>query len=135
MKTSYFGKSANIPGAVSIARYAPKFYTGQQYQKLAPPSDIIKITDMSKYSTLYRLRVLAKLDAEVVYNELVDLAYPYEPVLLCYEKNIGDCHRGIVAQWFSLCLGIDVPEIGVRSSSYGATISSTRGKTKQVMLF
>ncbi|MBO5103241.1 MAG: hypothetical protein J6C13_04045 [Clostridia bacterium] len=116
MKTGYFGKVRSYPKDkgyrfVSIARFN-KFWTGDEFEFLAPPAEIIKIEDGDLYTKLYYEKVLNKLNTQEVYNMLGDNA-----VLLCYEKwsDIKEgktfCHRRIVAKWFEDNLGIKVEEL------------------------
>lgn len=116
MFTGYFGKVKSYPQNkgykfVSIARFN-KFWQGEEYKKLAPPAEIIKIEDEELYTKLYYEKVLNKLSPRQVYEELGDNA-----VLLCYEKwtdiENGNtfCHRRIVAKWLENNLGIRVEEL------------------------
>lgn len=116
MWTGYFGKMKSYPKDkgykfISIARFN-RFWKGEEYKKLAPPTEIIKIEDKKLYTKLYYERVLNKLDPKVVYEELGENA-----VLLCYENyddcisNKRYCHRHIVAEWLENSLGIDVKEL------------------------
>jgi len=47
--TSYFNKSAREPGAVSIARFPPKWYNGACYLPLAPPVTLLKLGNREEY--------------------------------------------------------------------------------------
>ena len=116
MFTGYFGNLKNYPQNkgykfISIARFN-KFWCGEEYIKLAPPAEIIKIEDENLYTKIYYEKVLNKLNPKEVYAELGDNA-----VLLCYEKwdDIKDgktfCHRRIVAKWLEENLGIKVEEL------------------------
>lgn len=116
MKTGYFAKMKSYPKDkgykfVSIARFN-KFWQGEEYKKLAPPVEIIKIEDEELYTKLYYEKVLNKLSPKQVYDELGDNA-----VLLCYEswKAIGSgnatCHRRIVAKWLEDNLEIKIDEL------------------------
>ncbi len=116
MKTGYFGKMKSYPKDkgfkfVSIARFN-KFWTGDEYKKLAPPANIIKLENKELYIKLYYDQVLNKLNPQEVYNELGDNA-----VLLCYEKysdienGTAVCHRRLVAKWLEDNLGITVDEL------------------------
>ena len=116
MKTGYFGKIKSYPKDkgykfVSIARFN-KFWQGEEYKKLAPPAEIIKIEGEELYTKLYYEKVLNKLSPRQVYEELGDNA-----VLLCYESwkaiesGNATCHRRIVAKWFEDNLGIKIDEL------------------------
>ena len=45
LKTSYFAQSAKEPGAVFIARFPPKWYTGSRYLPLAPKPEMLHMQD------------------------------------------------------------------------------------------
>lgn len=116
MFTGYFGKMKSYPKDkgykfISIARFN-KFWNGEEFKKLAPPAEIIKIEDEKIYTKLYYEQVLNKLNPKQVYDELGDNA-----VLLCYEKweNIKEgktfCHRRIVAKWLEETIGVKVEEL------------------------
>lgn len=107
MNTGTFWNSGNKPEAVNIARYPPKWYTGKSYSKLAPPAWIIKHPD---WKEMYRKLALDKLDPDTIYREIVELAGE-NAILLCYEKDPAECHRGLVAEWFRETLGIHLPDI------------------------
>lgn len=90
-------------------------YKGRCYPKLAPKysfwkiwhENIGKISEEENnryYVQEYWNQVLSKLNPEQVYREL-----EYS-VLLCYEENTEFCHRHIIAFWFEILLGINVPE-------------------------
>lgn len=90
-------------------------YQGRCYPKLAPKlsfwktwhDNIGKISEEENnryYVQEYWTQVLSGLDPEQVYRELDN------SVLLCYEANTEFCHRHIVAAWFEILLGINVPE-------------------------
>lgn len=122
MYTGYFGKVKSYPkdkgyNFISIARFN-KFWKGQEFKKLAPPAEIIKIEDEELYTKLYYEKVLNKLNPQEVFNELGDNA-----VLLCYESwesiksGTANCHRRIVAQWLEDNLGVKVEELGNESKN------------------
>jgi uncharacterized protein YeaO (DUF488 family) len=115
LKTSYFARSAREPGAVSIARFPPKWFTGSRYLRLAPEPEMLKIGNWEEYRRRYREEVLACLDPDEVLRDLnVDRA-GHDIILLCFEKDRMHCHRGLVAEWFHETKGIRVPELGEES--------------------
>ena len=96
-----YGKSANYQGK-SYPELAPKLSFWQVWH-----DNIGKISEEKNnryYIQEYWNQVLSKLDPEQVYRELDN------SVLLCYEANTEFCHRHIVAAWFEILLGINVPE-------------------------
>ncbi|OPX64566.1 MULTISPECIES: DUF488 domain-containing protein [unclassified Methanoregula] len=109
--TSSFTKSAKHPGAVSIARFPPDWYTGRCYFPLAPKPAMLQIGDWAGYRRRYREEILAPLDPDAVLRELGVEGADHDVVLLCFEKNRSHCHRGLVAEWLEKKTGIRVPEL------------------------
>jgi len=112
LSTSYFAKSARTPGAVSIARFPPKWYAGPRYVQLAPLPEMLRIGNWEEYRMRYREEILAPLDPDEVLAELAVLAGGPDIILLCFEKDRSHCHRGLVAEWFREKRGLPVPELG-----------------------
>lgn len=109
IQTSYFAKYKG-DNSISIALYKPKWFKGESYLKLAPPSFLLnryKSGEISEeqYIEIYKGYVLSKLNPQEVYNDLDG------KVLLCYERSSDFCHRHIVAEWLSKELNIIVEEI------------------------
>lgn len=129
MRTSNFKLSAYDPGAISIARKAPWYYTGRKYPVLFPPEDLLKdyrdqLISRRDYEDRYFCEVLGPLDAEQVLKDLHDLAVPHEPILLCWEyPQDADffCHRRIVASWLEKKLSVKIPEVGVANAAFLGT--------------
>jgi hypothetical protein len=138
VKTSSF-RTYTGPGRISIARFAPRGNPAgyRIYAKLAPGPWFNSVS-IDEYCRLYG-EILARLDQRRVYDELVALMAPAEPVLLCYEvppfsapqpipqaglTMIGRsnwCHRRLVAEWFQEALGIEVAELELSHGSLAAT--------------
>lgn len=117
LKTSYFAKSAKHPGAVSIARFPPKWYTGARYLPLAPEPEMLNIQDWDEYRRRYREGILSVLDPDEVFRDLEKLGTGHEIILLCFEKDRTFYHRGLVAEWFHETRGITVPELGTDATT------------------
>lgn len=98
--TGYFAKMAAYRNAgltpVSIARYAPKWYTGHQYKQLAPLPEMLRMSE-PEYVPLYNTSVLRYHNPARLAEELHTLGD--NVVLLCYEKPEDFCHRHLVAKW------------------------------------
>lgn len=115
MNTSYFSNLKNLKNPLSISIYPPKWYLGPQFKLLAPTQTIIraykdlKISD-EEYVNEFKKHVLEPLDAFKVHSDLVT-KFGSDVTLLCYEKPGDFCHRRLVAEWFELKLGIEVPEL------------------------
>ena len=103
--TSYFAKEAKLPPhivPVSICRYRPRWFTGLQYQKLAPSQELLynyKSTGNTEYYTTVFNNYLQSLNFKAVQQDLAELSRGYDLALLCYERPIDFCHRHLVAQW------------------------------------
>ncbi|MGD0079812.1 MAG: DUF488 domain-containing protein [Methanoregula sp.] len=116
LKTSYFARSAREPGAVSIARFPPRWYTGRRYFRLAPKPEMLKLGDWEEYQRRYREEILSGLDPEEILRDLDIAGAGHDVILLCFEKERMHCHRGLVAEWFSETIGLEVPELGSPST-------------------
>lgn len=130
--TSYFSNMRHIPSGIipiSIARFNPRWYTGLEYKKLAPPIRMVNWYKGSSYCVEskaaqeiyefeYTREVLNKLDVVTVVSEIGFVAGFNDKnwcmeknsivVLLCYEKS-SFCHRHIVAKWLGE-YGINIEE-------------------------
>ncbi|MGD0079852.1 MAG: DUF488 domain-containing protein [Methanoregula sp.] len=116
LKTSYFARSAQEPGAVSIARFPPRGYTGTRYFRLAPTPGMLKLGDWEEYKRRYREEILSNLDPEEILRDLDVAGAGHDIIFLCFEKERTHCHRGLVAEWFSETIGLEVPELGSPST-------------------
>jgi hypothetical protein len=112
MKTSYFGNktASSDPGAVSIARWSPKWWGDKRrYLSLAPSPSLLGRSKAGlpwqSYIEEYKREVLGKLDPEKVYEDLKD------SIILCWEKPEENCHRHLVAEWIEKALGVKVIEL------------------------
>ncbi len=112
IRTGYFAKHGRHPGAVSIARFPPRWFTGPRCFALAPPPELLRLHDWDTYRARYRQEVLDRLDPGSVLRELESLAGSPDVILLCFEKSRVFCHRRLVAEWFGETKGIPVPETG-----------------------
>jgi hypothetical protein len=105
------------PGRVSIARYAPRGTPAafRVYKPLAP-GPWFNTVSKPEYEKLY-FGQLALLDVGRVVEDLVRLAGPAEPVLLCWERKADCasgktwCHRHMVSKWLREQLGTEVEEL------------------------
>lgn len=110
METSYFFAPGikNDPNAVSIARYAPRWWgVGRRYIALAPSVDLLRLSKAglpwSVFVGEYN-RQLSTLDSGKVWEDLKD------KTICCYERPGEDCHRRLVAAWLEKALGVSISE-------------------------
>lgn len=114
MFTGYYAKMKKYTDAglipVSIAGWAPDWYKGLQYKKLAPKWIFFNEWktgshkgDNDYYIREFNAQVLDKLDAFAVVSELEKMTGVDDSkiVLLCYEKPKDFCHRHLVANWLT----------------------------------
>jgi hypothetical protein len=124
---------AALSGArISISRYAPRNAAAgyRVYSKLAPGPWFNKV-GAAEFCRLYGAQ-LAALDPQRTFDELVALAAPHEPVLMCWEVPpfhipTNWCHRHLVADWFKATIGVEVPELEIPAS---AAIKLGRGMVR-----
>ena len=109
-KTKQYLKAGLVP--VSIATINPKWWTGLSYSKLSPGKDILykwKYSsfkdDTQKFTSLFKQKVLKRLDMDTVVYELEKLTKVSSSkiILLCYETSHDFCHRHLVAKWLGNC--------------------------------
>lgn len=119
--TSYFAKLKKIsmPNALflGITVYPPAWWSGENYSKLAPPSELLyfykgqlynKDVDLvelrHKYVQYFINKVLSVTTPQAVYEELEQKALARgkdSVVLLCFEKSSDFCHRHIISAWLN----------------------------------
>lgn len=106
--TTYFGNLRNLPEdivPIAICGWAPSWYTGLQYKKLAPKASFFskwkETHDNDYYIDCFDKQVLSKLDPVVVVTELTRKAKDKQFALVCYERPEDFCHRRLVADWLN----------------------------------
>jgi hypothetical protein len=115
MKTSSFRLYAGA-GRISIARDARRVVPGFRVYRPLAPGPWFNSVGYDEYSRLYA-EILARLDPQQTFDELVALTAPHEPILMCWEaqRQAPDgaqrCHRLQVARWLEAALGVEVPEL------------------------
>ena len=110
IKTSNYARAGKNAGAVAISVTVPDGrrgtfkFTGPTYPALVPPPCLVKaykageITTV-EYVTRYDHERLSLLDPNRVVDDLLTLAAPHAPVLLCWCGRNEFCHRNIVSAW------------------------------------
>lgn len=112
MKTSYFGNKEALtdPGAVSIARWPPRWWgKRRRYIVLAPSADLLKRSkaglSWTEYAIEYKRDILGKLDPAEVYEDLE------AAILMCWERPGENCHRHLVAEWLEKIMNVEITEL------------------------
>lgn len=115
MKTSYYSCQLlkTEMNLVRISTSAPRWFQLplKTYPKLYPGWDLVNQhkegkTTEAQAREFYEAKILSKLNAQEVFNELGE-----DAVLLCWEKSGAFCHRRIVAEWLEKELGVKVEEL------------------------
>jgi hypothetical protein len=110
---------AKIPAdhiRIGISRGTPRGMAGFRRCSALNPGPWFKSVEPVEYLRLYG-ELLAKLDANKVAGDIINLAGDKIPVLCCFESgpkiDSGEqwCHRHLAAKWFEDWLGIQVPEL------------------------
>lgn len=92
IKTAYYAICKDGTG-VAISQKKPFWFKGAHAPELAPTDELRAMPFDKRWAIKYKKDVLAKLDAKVI-------AEKYDgKTLCCYEKDIDNCHRKIVAEW------------------------------------
>lgn len=108
--TYYYSRAKDLPEnilPISIAGWAPKGWTGEEYKVLAPKWSFFKeykeTGDEERYTEQFTRLVLGAITREKVIQDLHSILAKYpgkdSVALLCYEKPGSFCHRHIVAEW------------------------------------
>lgn len=118
--TSYYGCKKNIDinnkCYVSISVSTPKWelpYHVWHCKLLKPFSVFGKYDNMIDYEREYR-KILDGIGVEKIRKEFENIkkqSNKNDLVLLCYEKDIKECHRGVFAKWWYEKTGELVQEI------------------------
>lgn len=98
---------------VAICLKCPADYTGFWIPELAPTQELLheyhQNCDVKTYTEKY-IEILSTLNADSIYNKLLEFSAEKDVVMLCYEP-VGDfCHRHLVAHWLEEQLGERVEE-------------------------
>jgi len=104
--TSNFKIAGHLSQAVAISQGIPRSWQGKRYKPLAPPWNLVKLTDNTQFIKLYKAQVLDRLDAAQVLSDLGGDNF----VLLCWEAPGEFCHRRVVAAWLQKELGLVLEE-------------------------
>jgi hypothetical protein len=105
--TSYFASKAPADRKVCIAKKRPRYFRGKQFIQLAP-------TDpwADDWRTLYQADLKARFPGGRGLRELLEQIQEQipDPILCCYEKDPGTCHRREFADYAQATLGLQIPE-------------------------
>jgi len=103
--TSYFGNIGKLKNAgiipVNIAQYQPSWFRGDSIKELAPSPSLFrelkdKMITEKEFNRRY-FNQINKLNKNEILNKINQIGE--EVALLCYEKNIDECHRKIAGEW------------------------------------
>src|SRR5215207_238823 len=100
---------------VGISRGVPKFPVQYAYRRLPdlyPDGWMFGIKDDARFNEAYRKK-LDRLGVERIAAQLERISEEGRRplVLLCFEADVADCHRGQFARWWEERTGQQVPEL------------------------
>lgn len=112
--TSYISNMRNLPEGkyILITRWAPRSldlsrFDDAEWKPLLAPADnllaqykngsMTKVEMLNKYKDFLNNDISAKL----LIKEIAEIAATKDVFLICYEKEMFDCHRSILAQFIS----------------------------------
>lgn len=115
LATSYYARwrpDDGVPVQCSIG--APQWWQGPPLADLrsTAPWGLKDVLDDDEFRRKYRARLHRQTNRIV--RELTELAdsYPGTPlILMCFERDRGNCHRLQLAEWLSERLDVEVPEV------------------------
>ena len=116
--TGYFAKlkvyeEANLV-PVSITRYRPKWFKGEECKLFAPSADLLdryKADCISKED--FTARYIAQLDEMASGKIAENVARKRDIVLCCYEAPGDFCHRHILANYLNEKFNMNITEYPV----------------------
>lgn len=103
--TSYWGNIKKLRAAgivpIGISVSPPKWALANtiHVKKLAPTYNMLKL-QRAEYTPKFH-NILAKLDANSIKQELLEIGEGADVAILCYEKPADFCHRHLVATWLN----------------------------------
>ena len=129
MKTGFFKQitESKNNGYVSISLYpSNNNYISYEYKSLAPNWKLFENLNKKKISEKQfinsYMEQLFCLKAKTVYEDLKNLVFGFEPIIMTNASKNKFCHRHIVAEWLENELGIVIEEYKVgkvtRSNGY-----------------
>jgi len=95
----------------------------ESYLQLAPRKKMLKLVS-EQYDIEFQ-KILDKLNPVTIYDDLTNLSQGKDIVLLCYEKDVNDCHRQKVGNWLESKLQIQVEEIIFKAKIKQAKVDKT----------
>jgi hypothetical protein len=111
--TSYFSNSKKLTEEniemISISRGKPKWFHGRSCDALAPTWAMLKMNDEDYWKNYEAILKRANPDDVVKWLKEGLKKGCNDVALLCWEKDINDCHRKRVAEWLNE-YGYDVVE-------------------------
>jgi uncharacterized protein YeaO (DUF488 family) len=109
---SNFATSGTADNAVSIARFAPKWYKGMRRKELAPSVSLLKRYKNSNGS-LYKEFTIEYIGYIYETFDFDDLAAQLDgKIILCWCSKHNYCHRLLLAKHLQIETGIEVEELG-----------------------
>ena len=103
--------------AVRITLGRPPRWFGHPHEEvrlLAPPPAVFRLKDDAAFEAAYEQHLNA-VDVERLSQRFRDLSEKHggrRLVLLCFEADVAECHRGQFARWWFQQTGQEVPELG-----------------------
>lgn len=104
--TTYFAQVKKLPGSIvpiAISLYLPKGWKYPSLPMLAPTYPVFARRKnggtWDNFARDYVESTLSTIRVENLLKILQVIGHGKDVALVCYEKNIAECHRGIVAEW------------------------------------
>lgn len=86
----------------------------EEVRLLAPPPRVFRLRDDAAFEAAYEqhLNAVGVERLRWVFERLARERGGQRLVLLCFEADVADCHRGLFASWWRERTGQAVPELG-----------------------
>jgi len=109
-----------VPVRITLGR-PPRWFRHEheEIRLLAPPPTVFRLRDDAAFEAAYG-RHLEAVGTERLVRRFRDLSEKHDGrrlVLLCFEADVAQCHRGQFGTWWWSKTGQEVPELGGCGSS------------------
>lgn len=99
---------------LSILRWSPKWFEGEQCTSLAPSTDLLNRykngnANIQDYTTEY-LNMLNNIDTKFI---IENISKDRDIVLCCYEKPTDFCHRHLLAEYCNNKYNMNIQEFTI----------------------
>lgn len=110
-----FRPEMGVPVRITLGKPPAWFsHEHEEIRALAPPGHVFRIEDWQEFRRKYRHH-LYRVTVPRIRRKFEAISEQHDGrclVLLCFEADRADCHRGLWSEWWRQQTGEEVPELG-----------------------